>query len=362
MIIKCPECGHQVSDRAPYCPSCGVEISGHITQCAQCGEYYLSSDTTCPHCHHAEPLLAEPVAEPAEPALTGWSDQSDRSDSSDKSDSAENAKKPERSYAALIIAFLIAAIICAVMLYIYRDAQTSNEQRQYDIAMKSNDPSILQTYIETYHGLNAQHEQSAQRLLDQLANKKSTKIEEEKPKAEEPAADPTDDADWATAQEAATDDALAAYIAQHPDGKHKTEAEDLIKEHTRATIVTPADEQRAKGAIQKMLRAINAHSAAQLEATLSPTLTYDGKEGQTPQAAIDYMDHLYNKVSRLNWYLDQGAPRIEKADDQSLTILYPARLSQNLEGGQNAQNNFNIHATLNPEGIITSLRFTRLAK
>ena len=30
-LINCPECGHQVSDKAPTCPSCGVEIAGKIT-------------------------------------------------------------------------------------------------------------------------------------------------------------------------------------------------------------------------------------------------------------------------------------------------------------------------------------------
>ena len=46
MIIKCPECGHQVSDKAPVCPSCGVEISGHIIKCPNCGEIYLKEDIT----------------------------------------------------------------------------------------------------------------------------------------------------------------------------------------------------------------------------------------------------------------------------------------------------------------------------
>lgn len=30
-IIKCPECGRQISDKAPTCPSCGVEIAGKKT-------------------------------------------------------------------------------------------------------------------------------------------------------------------------------------------------------------------------------------------------------------------------------------------------------------------------------------------
>lgn len=27
-IIKCPECGHDVSDKAPFCPNCGYTITG----------------------------------------------------------------------------------------------------------------------------------------------------------------------------------------------------------------------------------------------------------------------------------------------------------------------------------------------
>lgn len=54
MIIKCPECGHQVSDKAPVCPSCGVEIAGHIIKCSHCGELYLKEESSCPNCHHTE--------------------------------------------------------------------------------------------------------------------------------------------------------------------------------------------------------------------------------------------------------------------------------------------------------------------
>lgn len=59
MIIKCPECGHQVSDKAPVCPSCGVEIAGHIVRCSHCGELYLKEEPSCPNCHHTETGLME---------------------------------------------------------------------------------------------------------------------------------------------------------------------------------------------------------------------------------------------------------------------------------------------------------------
>ncbi len=35
-LIKCPECGNQVSDKAPSCPTCGNPINTAMT-CPKCG-------------------------------------------------------------------------------------------------------------------------------------------------------------------------------------------------------------------------------------------------------------------------------------------------------------------------------------
>ena len=50
-IIKCPECGHQISEKATICPSCGVEIAGKIVKCLGCGEVFFKDDGLCPHCY-----------------------------------------------------------------------------------------------------------------------------------------------------------------------------------------------------------------------------------------------------------------------------------------------------------------------
>ena len=52
-IIKCPECGHQISDKAPMPVVMALEMAGHITHCQQCGAVYLSEQDSCPICHHA---------------------------------------------------------------------------------------------------------------------------------------------------------------------------------------------------------------------------------------------------------------------------------------------------------------------
>ena len=51
MLIKCPECGHQVSDQAKTCPSCGIDIAGKITRCPDCGEVIFKEQAECPMCH-----------------------------------------------------------------------------------------------------------------------------------------------------------------------------------------------------------------------------------------------------------------------------------------------------------------------
>ena len=49
-IIKCPECGHEVSDAADRCPNCGVSIAGNIKTCPDCGRVVLKNAEKCPSC------------------------------------------------------------------------------------------------------------------------------------------------------------------------------------------------------------------------------------------------------------------------------------------------------------------------
>ncbi|WP_444382569.1 zinc ribbon domain-containing protein, partial [Prevotella sp.] len=51
-MIKCPECGHEISDQAPYCPSCGVAIKDKLTKCPACGKVYFKDQPACPKCGH----------------------------------------------------------------------------------------------------------------------------------------------------------------------------------------------------------------------------------------------------------------------------------------------------------------------
>lgn len=40
-LIKCPECGKEVSKKAPSCPNCGNPIKGSAQEMGGCGLFFL---------------------------------------------------------------------------------------------------------------------------------------------------------------------------------------------------------------------------------------------------------------------------------------------------------------------------------
>lgn len=69
-VIKCPECGHQTSEKATICPSCGVEIAGKIVKCTNCGEVFFKDDGLCPHCYRPYQVNQSAISEDVEPDQT----------------------------------------------------------------------------------------------------------------------------------------------------------------------------------------------------------------------------------------------------------------------------------------------------
>lgn len=47
-LIKCSECGKEISDKAKQCPYCGVE--NNVTFCPECGKQLNDNVVTCPSC------------------------------------------------------------------------------------------------------------------------------------------------------------------------------------------------------------------------------------------------------------------------------------------------------------------------
>ena len=251
-IIKCPECGRQISDKAPTCPSCGVEIAGKIAKCPNCGEVYFNYLEMCPNCQTPNPALgggrsgitptssapvqtaqpvesAVPVQQPVRQSMqqTGKSGMTERPGMSARpgmpatpppppvhptaangnggEQNSEN-KEPEKKKSTrsiLIISLIFSVLVCGILYYFYDNANKNKEMEAYEYAMQSTDPMVLQSYLDTYKDADEAHRDSITAHLDRL---KQT------------------DQDWTNAVVSGSKDALQAYLEKYPNSIHKQEA------------------------------------------------------------------------------------------------------------------------------------------
>lgn len=258
-IIKCPECGRQISDKAPTCPSCGVEIAGKITKCPNCGEIYFSNLEMCPNCHELNPSLTRmtpptgmsqqtpasqasmtqqqeaenaarqnairqeeirrqdalrqdalrqqarpqtPVrtATPPTPPVPPVRPQQSNSQNGGNGEGTQEKKKSNRG--VIIISLIFAFLVCGIFYYFYDSANKNKELEAYEYAMQSSDPMVLQSYLDTYKDADEAHRDSIMAHLELL---KQT------------------DQDWTNAVVSGSKEALQAYLDKYPDSPHKQE-------------------------------------------------------------------------------------------------------------------------------------------
>ena len=255
-IIKCPECGRQISDKAPLCPSCGVEIAGKITKCPYCGEVYFKSEIVCPHCHkptvynneedkkeatekkiidekssintpavnvgNKTNVTPPTPSTPPKPVVSASLGSDKRSlQSADKTVITNSTTHPatppttkavpaqeqepvkKNSKAIIIISCIIAAIVLGVCYYVYNNAQSNKEEEEYEFAMQSNDPTVLKTYLDNFKDAPQEHIDSINAHLLRL-----TQVDD----------------DWTNTLVSGSKAALMNYIKTHPDSPHMAEA------------------------------------------------------------------------------------------------------------------------------------------
>ena len=259
-IIKCPECGRQISDKAPTCPNCGVEIAGKIIKCPHCGEIYFSSQEMCPNCHEIAsagyripttvasgttvrteapartetPMDSTETSVPAGPAASvnpptpptpptppvppvrqtpmaagnggngnnGNGYGNGKYGNNPENEAQQKAKK-KSARSILIISLVFSVLVCGILYYFYDNANRNKEEEAYEYAMQSSDPMVLQSYLDTYKDAEEAHRDSIMAHLEML---KSI------------------DQDWTNALVSGSKQALEDYLQKYPNSPHKQEA------------------------------------------------------------------------------------------------------------------------------------------
>lgn len=403
-MIKCPECGRQISEKAPVCPNCGVEIAGKITQCTQCGEVYFNEQDSCPNCHHHahSPKTINQINNTQDSVGQNAGNYStppvppQRSFTSEQKTNVtpptppvppknevepESAQKQEKRHTPLIIGFIFALIVCAVCFYFYNDAKSSKEAEAYEFAMKSNDPLVLQTYLDNYKDASQAHldsitarletlkrvdndwnnalvSGSKQALLDYLS-----KHPDSGHKAE--AEQKIDSIDWAEAQKANSMDLLQAYLAEHPNGEYVDQANDALKKLKTKTI-QPEDKTLVSSVMRQFFQAISSRNELGFDGCVAPTLSnFLGKQDATKTDVITFMNKIYkDDITSMKWRLnnDYKIDKKEVGDEQyEYTVNFSALQEiDRTDSSKEKEARYKIKAVINPDGMITSMSMTKI--
>ena len=405
-IIKCPECGHQVSEKAPACPSCGVQIAGKLTRCTECGEVYFNDQPLCPSCHRPTTDVArQPQYRSQSPAVpvpaAGDSQSGTNNQTADTPKPAggrlaagtntpaapEGGKKTDKpkSYTSLIISIVFALIVCGVCYYYYNDAKGQKELEDYEYAMQSTDPIVLQSYLDRYRDADEAHRDSVQVRLQQLQ-----KIDEEWANAvvsgtrkaiedyikthpgsphKADALNKLDSMDFDIARNANSLEAMQKYIEQHPTGRFADLAKNSL-ESLKQAVLSPEEQQKIKTLFKHFFQSINSKNEGGMLETVSEYMdNFLDKQGAGKSDVSSFLKRIYKAdITNMNWHIidDYSIEKKEESEGSGVydyTVRFTAE--QNIErtdASQPKKVRYRISGTVNSEGKISALNMMRLAE
>ena len=325
-LIKCPECGHQVSDKAATCPSCGVAIAGNVKR-------------------------------------------------------ENEVPKGKRSMTIPIVAGVVAVIAVLVGLYFYNNVQDRNELDAYENAMSCSEAAVLQNYLDMYADAPQAHRDSIMAHLallkkvdsdwdDAMVNNTRSAFEnylrvhpESVHKTE--ALLKLDSIDWAFAAEADTPEAYSKYVADHADGMHIDEAR-LKLEKLEKSIIAEDEKLMVTSVLTSFFNALGNNDEEALTMSIDVVLnSFLHRAGATKADVISYMKRIHSPeditgiVFRMNndW-------KIEKIDLGEGECSYVVDFSvdekiQRTDESKETFSSYKVNAKVSNHGKITDLNMKK---
>ena len=387
MLIKCPECGHQVRDQAKTCPSCGIVIAGKITRCPDCGEVIFKEQSYCPNCHCSingasttGTDLVEPSAGGVIPVARHSSEKSLPENVQQPAPATRSSRKKKVGIAAAIIGFVIALIIVFLGIYFMKNQERQVEQRAYENAIKSTEPLVLQNFLDMYADAPKVHRDSIQLLLNGLkkieddwrdamvnnskhAFERFVKLHPQSGHVVE-AGIKIDSLDWVAAKNENTSDAFKKYMESHEDGAYYDEAH-ANYEQLEAEKVKPEDRLVVSQLFTTYFNALAQMDESALASTLAPVLTsFLHRPNATKADVRQYMEKLHEAdVSKIE-FAPSGDWAIEKVKIGEGQYAYNVNFTvaqHTVHGfdGEQSSSVYKVTAQVSPEGRITELNMKR---
>ncbi|MDD6896204.1 MAG: zinc ribbon domain-containing protein [Prevotellaceae bacterium] len=384
-IIKCPECGHQVSDKAATCPSCGVGIHGKVTKCPECGEFVFNDQPLCPNCHCPLEQKSDEGRQTESAVNTpNTLDSSTSSIQASGNSTVGSATKPnKKSWTPWIVAFVIALCIVFVGLYFYMSSQVKNELEAYENAMQSSEPAVLQNFLDIYNDAPREHRDSVSSHLEMLkrvdqdwtnaivSNSKSALLRyiQLHPNSTHnvEAKIKIDSLDWIDASVKNTAESYQKYIAEHSDGMYIDQAHDAFAQMD-AKKVNMDDKERISSIFSTFFNALGQNDETTLTLCVDNILTsFLHKANASKTDVIGYMHKIHAAdVSKVDFRMNNDW-RIEKTDDGNGNFMYNVNFSvdqniEHFEDGDKSFNTFKVNAKVSSDDKITELNMQRIVQ
>lgn len=385
-IIKCPECGHQVSDQAKTCPSCGIEIAGKVGRCPECGEIVFNNLDMCPGCHH--PLHLAVAVQPAGGGggNAGVQHEYTAENASDGNydETEDKPKKGKKKYTVIAVSFVLVLIAVFVGLYFYMNVQQRNEQDAYDNAILSEEPAVLQNYLDMYTDAPAEHRDSVAAHLERLKQTdlewndaviSGSKVALERYIRLHPgsmhipeAKIKIDSLDWLAASSEDTPEAYQAYVDSHADGMYVDEARSK-SDKLAALQVGESDKQRISTLFTSYFNALAESDENGITADLDVVLTsFLHRANATKNDVIAYMHKLHadEDITSMNFRVNNDWKIVKnktESGDYDYTVSFS--VDNRIERTDDSKDKFltyKVEATVSPAGKITSLNMKKVVQ
>lgn len=394
-IIKCPECGHQVSDKAATCPSCGIEIAGRVVKCPECGAVVFKDHDLCPNCHsplHSEPAVAESKSGDGAKAErndrngdAAAAEQSAVSATGAKRNAVKTPNPHKKGYIAAVVVVVLLLAAGFVAAYFYKSSQESRETEAYAKAMLSDQPSVLQNYLDIYQEAPAAHRDSIEAHLQLLmsidkewadavvsgskaAIERYIQLHPNSPHAME-AKIRIDSLDWVTATNANTAEALQAYMDAHADGLYYDEAKDKFNQ-LEAQQVSDDDRETISSLFIGYFKALADNDDDALTANLANILdSFLQKPNATKNDVVAYMHKLHSDAAHgsieFRTNNDWKIRKEEASDGSGYCYTVDFSVDQKTQGVEDAATSittYKVNATVSAEGKIATLNMKKMVQ
>lgn len=372
-MIKCPECGHEISDQAPYCPSCGVAIKDKLTKCPACGQVYFKDQPACPKCGHPTNGQTENAGINTPATVT----------ENTSATVTENTTTPTKRNNLLVAAVSVfaALLIGGICYFFYHQSSVERENQAYEYALSSTDVQVVQNYLDTYMDeASEEHIQNMEKHLSELkqsdeewtnalvSGSKSALEQYLEQHPDSPfkslAIHKIDSIDWAAAQAANTVEAMETYLEQHADGEHVDEANQNIK-GINAKTVQPEDKLMVRSIFDSFFSSINNKDEDAVTSAFGSLInSFLGKTNATRNDVVTFLHKIYKTdIASMDWSTvgDYTINKKEVGDGQyEYSVSFTAGQNVSHTDGTNVQNKYRISAKINPDGKITDLNMVKL--